>query len=398
MAKARHAALLALLTVIPLATVGCSSGGGGSSEDPSLFNAPKLYAEAADPKGDGRAQCRNVALGYVGTVNGVNAALGQNIVRGAELAVKLHNQANADCQIELKQFETEGKPELTAGVVNQVVADSKVLGVVGTSFSGEAKVAGGLFNQAKLVQITPSATNPSLADNGWETFFRALASDAAQGPAAAKLMTVKLESQRICVVSDDSPYGADLGKAVIDALGDKAICTAKVTQGQTEFASVIDKMANAKPDTIFYSGYYPEAGPLAQQLDAAGVTVKFVGPDGIKNDEFLQAAGNAASRSFFTCPCVPETNFKDFTTAYQKLEGQAPGTYAVEAYDAMTILIAGIDKGITDRQGLLDFVKTYTGQGLTKRFKWAEKGELIETPVWAYKVENGKIVNYGQIS
>jgi branched-chain amino acid transport system substrate-binding protein len=51
-------------------------------------------AEAADPKGDGKAQCSGVSLAYAGTINGDNAALGENILYGADLAVKLHNQAN----------------------------------------------------------------------------------------------------------------------------------------------------------------------------------------------------------------------------------------------------------------------------------------------------------------
>ena len=42
--------------------------------------------------------------------------------------------------------------------------------------------------------ITPSATNPTLADNGWKTFFRALGNDATQGPAAAKYIKDTLKA------------------------------------------------------------------------------------------------------------------------------------------------------------------------------------------------------------
>jgi branched-chain amino acid transport system substrate-binding protein len=171
-----------------------------------------------------------------------------------------------------------------------------------------------------------------------------------------------------------------------------------VKTGQTDFSAVVNKLIGEKPDAIFYAGYYPEAGPFAQQLDDKGVTAKFVGPDGVKDSEFLKGAGNAAAKAYFTCPCVPEDNFKDFTAAYKSVEGRDPGTYSPEGYDVTTILLKGIDKGIKDRAGLLDFVKNYNGQGLTKKFNWDAKGELSDTPVWSYKVENGKIVNNGQIS
>jgi branched-chain amino acid transport system substrate-binding protein len=157
-----------------------------------------------------------------------------------------------------------------------------------------------------------------------------------------------------------------------------------VKQKQTDFSAVVDKMVTEKPDAIFYAGYYPEAGPF--------------GPDGVKNSEFVKGAGNAAGKAYFTCPCVPEDNFQDFTAAYKSVEGHDPGTYSPEAYDVATILLKGIDKGVTDRAGLLNFVTNYNGRGLTKKFKWNDKGELSETPVWSYKVENDKIVNEGQIS
>jgi branched-chain amino acid transport system substrate-binding protein len=373
-------------------------GGTGGTTDTSAAAAPKLVADAADPKGDGKAQCSGVSLAYAGTINGDNAALGQNILYGADVAVKLHNQANPGCQVELQQFDTEGKADKAPGIVTQIINEPKIISVVGLSFSGESKSTRNLFNHANLVQISPSATNSLLSENGWKTFFRGMGSDAVQGPAVATFLTGTVRASKVCVISDDTPYGTGLAQAVIGALTAKASCTDKVRQKQTDFSAVVDKMVTEKPDTIFYSGYYPQAGPFAQQLDNKGVTAKFVGSDGVKNTEFVKAAGNAASKAYFTCPCAPEGNFKDFTAAYKSIEGHDPGTYSTEAYDVATILLKGIGKGVTDRAGLLDFVRNYNGRGLTKTFKWNDKGELSETPVWSYQVENDKIVNKGQIS
>ncbi|WP_370950251.1 branched-chain amino acid ABC transporter substrate-binding protein [Amycolatopsis sp. cg5] len=392
--------VIAAALVISLVVSGCGTDDPltrGSAET-AAGAVPKVAIDAADPRGDGLGQCAKVAIAYAGTINGENAALGQNIFYGVDLAVQLHNRANPGCQVELKRYDTEGKAEKAPGVVNEIVGEKAVLGVVGPSFSGEAKAVGNLFDQAGLVQITPSATNSSLTTYGWKTFFRGLGSDAAQAPAAAKFLTGMLKAAKVCVVADDTPFGVDLGKSVTQALAGTSSCTDRVKTKQTDFTAVVTKMTAEKPDAIFYAGYYPEAGPLAQQLDAAGVTAKFVGPDGVKNDEFIRAAGKAAANAYFTCPCVPEDNFRDFTVAYRSMEGHAPGTYSAEAYDAATILLKGIDKGIADRAGLLDFVRTYSGQGLTKRFRWDKNGEPEEAPVWSYRVENGKIVTNVQIS
>ncbi|HVV10562.1 branched-chain amino acid ABC transporter substrate-binding protein [Amycolatopsis sp.] len=389
-----------LAAAAALALGACSARDQGSSSNSNTGSAaaPSQAANAANPAGDGKAVCSGVSLAYAGTINGSSAALGQNILRGADLAVKQHNQANPGCQVTLKQFDTQGKPDQAPGIVTQVISEADIIGVVGLPFSGESKAAGNLFNQAGLVTISPSATNPGLANNGWKTFFRGMGNDAVQGPAAAKFLTDTLKASKVCVIEDDSEYGTGLAAQVTQALGAKATCSDKVKTGQTDFSAVVNKISTESPDAIFYAGYYPEAGPFAQQLNDKGVTAKFVGPDGVKDPEFVKGAGAGANNAYFTCPCVPEDNFKDFTAAFKQVEGADPGTYSPEGYDVTTIMLKGIDSGIKDRAGLLNYVKNYDGQGLTKHFKWDAKGELSDTPVWSYRVENGKIVNNGQIS
>jgi len=390
--------VLAAAASLALGACAARDQGSSSGDTTGSAAAPSQAADAANPRGDGNAVCSGVSIAYAGTINGNSAALGQNILRGADLAVKQHNEANPNCQVTLKQFDTEGKPDKAPGIVTQVINEPDILGVVGLPFSGESKAAGNLFNQAGLVAITPSATNPALADNGWKTFFRGMGNDAAQGPAAAKFLTETLKAGKVCVIEDDSEYGIGLAGQVRDALGSKASCSDKVKTGQTDFSAVVNKISAESPDAIFFSGYYPEAGPFAQQLNDKGITAKFVAPDGVKDAEFLKGAGAGATNAYFTCPCVPEDNFTDFTAAFKQVEGADPGTYSPEGYDVMTVLLKGIDSGVTDRAAMLEFVQNYDGQGLTKKFKWNDKGELADTPVWSYRVENGKIVNNGQIS
>lgn len=390
--------MLAAAATLALGACAARDQGSSSGNTTGSAAAPSQAADAANPRGDGKAVCSGVSIAYAGTINGASAALGQNILRGADLAVKQHNEANPNCQVTLKQFETEGKPDKAPGVVTQVISEADIIGVVGLPFSGESKAAGNLFNQAGLVTITPSATNPALANNGWKTFFRGMGNDAVQGPAAAKFLNETLKVNKVCVIEDDSEYGTGLAATLTQALGSKASCTDKVKTGQTDFSAVVNKISTENPDAVFYSGYYPEAGPFAQQLNDKGVTAKFVGPDGVKDPEFLKGAGAGANSAYFTCPCVPEDNFRDFTAAFKQVEGADPGTYSPEGYDVTTILLKGIDSGIKDRAALLNYVKNYDGQGLTKKFKWNDKGELSDTPVWSYRVENGRIVNNGQIS
>jgi branched-chain amino acid transport system substrate-binding protein len=358
-------------------------------------------ANAANPAGDGKATCTGVTIAFVGAESGPNAQLGINEYLGAQLAVNKHNAANPGCQVGYKKFDTAGDPVQAPGVVTQVVNTKDIIGVVGLPFSGESKATGGIFQSAGLAHITPSATNPALTANGWTTFFRALGNDNVQGPAAASFMTGKLHAKKVCLVQDDSAYGIGIAATTTTALGsaNDTACGDKVTTGQKDFSSTVSKIIAAKPDAVFYAGYYAEGAPFDQQLVNRGYSGIFVGPDGTKDTAFVKQAGSASSNAYFVCPCVPGELIPSFVKDYGPLVGgAAPGAYSLEGYDAATVLLKGIDAKNSDRAGILNFVKNYNGDGLSKHLQWQPNGELLQSTVYGYKVQGDKIVFVGTAS
>jgi branched-chain amino acid transport system substrate-binding protein len=375
-----------------------TSSAGGKADVPAISKVD-VPSAAVLPAGDGKATCpATTTLAYAGAQTGPNAQLGVNIFNGIQLAINQHNEANPGCQVQFKKFDTEGDPNKATGPVTQLVSEDAIIGVIGLPFSGESKATGNIFEQRGLVHITPSATNPSLTENGWSTFFRGLGNDAVQGPAAAKFLTGKLGAKKVYLVQDDSDYGIGLAGSTSKGLGDALAGTDKVTTGQKDFSAVISKIMNAKADAVFYSGYYAEGAPFIQQLSGKGFTGTFVAPDGVKDEQFIKQAGDASNGSFFTCPCIPGELIPDFAKAYKDVsKGVEPGTYSIEGYDAATVLLSGIDAGKQSRPDLQAWVKSYDKDGLSKHYKWDAKGELQAPTVYGYKVENAKIVPVGPI-
>ncbi|MFP3578651.1 branched-chain amino acid ABC transporter substrate-binding protein [Arthrobacter sp. SIMBA_036] len=407
MYKKRVITAIAAAATLGMLVTGCANQSGPSTSDSSgasnKVNIPAISkvdvpSGAVLPKGDGKATCPSTTtLAYGGAETGPNAQLGINIFNGIQLAINQHNQANPGCQVQFKKFDTEGDPNKATGPVTQMVSESDIVGVVGLPFSGESKATGNIFEQKGLVHITPSATNPGLTKNGWTTFYRALGNDAVQGPAAAKFLTDKLQAKKVYLVQDDSDYGIGLGTQTSQALGGALAGSDKVITGQKDFSAVISKIMNTKADTVYYAGYYAEGAPFDQQLVAKGFTGSFVGPDGVKDDQFIKQAGDASSNAYFTCPCIPGELIPDFASAYKGIANADPGTYSIEGYDAATVLLSGIDKGKQTRADLLSWVKSYDADGLSKHYKWDSTGELATPDVYGYKVENGKIVPIGVI-
>jgi branched-chain amino acid transport system substrate-binding protein len=341
------------------------------------------------PAGDGKATCAaGTSIAMAGALTGPNAALGLNILYGANVAIDEHNKANPGCQVSIKQFDTEGDPQKATQVAPQIVGDASIIGLLGPAFSGETEATGPIFFQANMLSLTASATRVSLTTNGWTNFFRGLANDGVQGPAVANYLVNTLGYKKVCVIDDSSSYGVGLAEEVKPVLGAAAdsSCSGQVKVGDKDFSATVQLVNGAAPDAVFYAGYYAEAAPFVQQLRDAGVTAAFVSADGTNDPQFVDQAGEASKDAILSCPCGPAP--EEFAASYTALNsGAVPGVYSVEGYDLTTIILTGIDSGITERAKLVDYVKNYDGLGLARNYKWDATGELAASLIWIYKVQ-----------
>lgn len=370
-------ALAALAGVAALALSACGTTGGEDTKKNSTSSGPAC----------------NVEIDFFGAQTGGAAALGINASNGAALALEQYNAKHADCKVGFQKIDSQSDPKQAPNLAKTVIANKKVIGVQGPLFSGESFVADPLFDAAGMPIISASATNPDLSTKGWKVFHRVLGNDATQGPEVSTLLKEVASVDKAYVVEDDSPYGKGLSAQFQKDMGAGIVGKDAVKTGDTDFSGVVNSIVDKKPPAVFYSGYYPEAGPFVKQLKAAGFKGVVVTADGVKDPEFIKLAGkDAAEGTLITCPCVPGQNIKAFNDAYQAKYNVAPGTYSAEAYDAMNIFLAGIESGIDNRADMLAFVNSYDKDGITKHLKFTETGEPTEIPVWGYKVQNGEIV------
>lgn len=345
---------------------------------------------------DGGQQVCNLKIAFFGALTGGNAPLVANIRDGAKLAVAQYNESHADCKVSLVEKDSEGSPEKAPPLAAALAQDTKVLGVVGPAFSGESRAANQTLSEAGIVIITPSATGVDLSKQGWKTFHRGLGNDDSQGPAAGRYIRDVLKAQKVYVIDDGSEYSKGVANQVKTVLGSTVIGTDQIQERQTEFAPLIAKINASGADAVYHGGYHREGAPFLKQLRQSGSTARFIGAEGDKDEALISGAGpQAAEGAIVTCPCVPPEKLDGtFAADYKKLTGRDPGTYSAEAYDAANILLKGIEAGNATRAALETFVDGYNGQGITTKFRFQPDGEIdpASVAVWAYVVEDGKIV------
>jgi len=333
--------------------------------------------------------CHPATLGFMAALTGDSAALGQDALNGVNTAVGQFNDANPDCKVTIKTFDSQGDPDQATKLASQIVGDTSIIGLIGPAFSGESLATGPAFNEAGLPSISQSATNVTITQQGWTYWHRVIANDGAQAPAAAKYITGDGGATKVFVVDDGSDYGKGLADGVRDALGSADVGDDTITTGQTDFSATVQKIMSSGADGVYYGGYYQECGLLLKQLRQAGYKGVFGSGDGSHNAAVITAAGaNAAEGAFFTDAGAPPTD--DFTALFEKYNnGEEPGSYSAEAYDATKVFLDGIAAGVTTREAMQDFITDYDEQGVTKEIKFDDTGEVATQTIYVYKVENG---------
>ncbi|NYE38759.1 branched-chain amino acid transport system substrate-binding protein [Nocardioides cavernae] len=335
----------------------------------------------------------NFKIGVMGALSGANASIVLPSVDGADLALRQWD--NDECEVELVKFDTEGDPAKATPVATQIAGDESFIGVIGGAFSGETRATKSIYNDAGVTMVSQSATATDLTqEDQVEVFHRLVPYDDYQGAAIAKYLTDEVGATKVFVVDNSEAYGEPLADRVEETLGDKMVQRDKTEVGQTDFAPTISKMESAQPDAIMYGGYIAEAAPLLKQIRDAGIDAPFVGGDGLYGADFGNAVGEAGEGAVVMCPCAPIEDDSTFAADFEEEFGSAPGAYAAEGYDAMSVFLAALDDGARDRASVEEFVDGYTGEGLSKEVAFDENGDVPQENVsyWAYKNEGGTLV------
>jgi branched-chain amino acid transport system substrate-binding protein len=358
--------------------------------------------DTTSPGDNGNGGGKTVKIAYFGATTGPNAQLGLNIYQGAKLVIDQYNKTNPTTKINLVKYDTQGDPNQAQILAPKVVKDG-VVGIIGPAFSGESQKADPIFEQGKIPNISPSATNATLQNNGWKYWHRNLANDDVQGPGVASFVVKTLGVKKLAIIDDASDYGKGLADTVNSGAkkeGAQIVDREAIDPKASDYSSTVNKIKAAAPEAVYYGGYYAEAAKFIKQLRDAGVTAKFVSSDGTLDQKFIDGAGTAAEGAYLSCTCVLATASDDpevqqFIDDYKATWKADPATYTAEGADAATAFIKALQDGKTEPTEINDFLSTVDFQGVSKHIKWQANGELSGGSVYLHKVEDGKIIALG---
>lgn len=341
-----------------------------------------------------------VKIGHAGPLTGAQAHIGKDNENGVRLAIDELNQEHFNIGGRTATFELISEDDMadprTATQVAQKLVDAGVNGVIGHMNSGTSIPASKIYHDAGLVQISPSATAIAYTASGFPGALRVMANDSQQGSRLAQYAVEKMGVKKIAVIDDRTAYGqgiADVFVAECEKLGATIVKREYTNDKASDFNAILTSIKGTDAELLFYGGMDAQGAPMVKQMRALGITIHFMGGDGVRTAEFLKLAGTEGNGVIGSLPGLPVANMQGGTVFQQKFESRfgVIQLYAPYAYDAMRMMAAAMQQaGSTQPKDYLPVLRKMQHQGVTANIHFDDKGDLSDSAVSLYKMENGE--------
>jgi branched-chain amino acid transport system substrate-binding protein len=311
------------------------------------------------------AKAETIKVGAILAVTGGASFLGGPEARTLEMMVEEINAKGGinGNKIDLIIKDSGANPEKAISFTKQLIEEDKVFAILGPSTSGETMKIKNIVEEAKMILISCAAA---------EVIVNPVAKYVFKTPTMKDLGITK-----IAVLAGNTGFGK-AGKGQLEKMapefGIEVLMTEVYDKKATDLSAVVAKlMANKDIQAVVNWSIVPAQGILAKNMRQAGWDVPLFQSHGFGNVKYIEAGGAAAEGIIFPAGrllianSLPEDNPQkallvryliDYETKYPE---DKVSTFGGHAYDALTILVAAIEKAGLDKEKVRDAIENLQG-------------------------------------
>ena len=330
-------------------------------------------------------ETETIRIGGIGPLSGGYANYGFSVKNGAQLAVDEINAAggNNGKQVELSFQDSQADPESAVNAYGKLM-DWGMQVSLGGVLSGETASIVAAAREDNIMLITPSGSADKCID-GNSRAFRVCFYDSFQGAAAAQYIKNNNMVDTVGILyQSDIDYSVGLYNAFVEECGKSGITIAETQTftdaTKTDFSTQINALVNSGVKLVFIPFYAEEASTfLTQARGKFADDVYFFGADGLdgilgKVEQDPTIANNVLMLTPFAAD-DPAENVQAFVKAYQAAYNATPDQFAADAYDAVYVIKAAVEKaGTTDGDAMAAAMASLEVAGVTGTMTWNADG------------------------
>lgn len=325
-----------------------------------------------------------VKIGFIATLSGGAAALGQDMLDGFKLALAERDGKLGGQEIELIVADDQRKPAVAVQEVQEFILKDKVDLVAGVTFSNIMMAIAEPLDDAGMTFVGSNAGPAPLAGKQCSPgFFFASWQNDNQSEVMGQYATDQgYESVYIIVPNYQSGWDQVEGfKRYYDGKVTKTVYT---RLGQKDFSAELLALSAAAPDAVFvfepggmginFIKQYNQFGlmdriPLLTVSTVDGTTLPALG-----------ASAVGAIAGTFWGPDFDNAVSQHFVTAFEKKYGRIPSQYAAQAYDSALLIASALKAtgGETDGQAFRDALRAADYESLRGDYEFNVNGFPIQ--------------------
>jgi branched-chain amino acid transport system substrate-binding protein len=331
----------------------------------------------------------DVLIGMAGPLTGRNAWYGEQMERGAALAVADLNAAGGVLgqQVELITADDFCDPEQAVAAARKLVSDG-VIFVAGHFCSGASIAASEIYAAAGVLQISPSSSNPTLTELRRANVFRVTYRDDATGIAAGNYLVDHWPDKKIAILHDNSAFGkgsAELTKAQLNRRGATEAIYESYLPGKVNYGAEIDALQAVDVAALFIGGYHTEIALMARAARDRGYPVQLVTAMSLASEDFGLIAGAAAEGALFLDVADPRGRAEARPVVERfRASGFEPEGYTLYAYAAVQVWAQAAAKaGSLELEPMIAALRNNQFDTVLGPVDFDDKGDLtVQNPVW----------------
>ena len=245
---------------------------------------------------------QDYTFAVVAPFTGPYAAYGEQILNGALEAKQAIMQAGGIRGKPLKIVQVDDACEVDKAkeIAMQLAKDNNIHAIIGHGCSTTTMATRDIYANVNKLMLVPTATYTEITHNSPRTLFRLCGRNDRQAQTISNFMIDKLNSKKIAILYLQDSYAKELADFVVEnitALGQVPSLYQSIPKTETDFTMLVKKFKKLKIDVVFFAGFYPEVGKLADAMYASKIQVPLLSSEGIAIKAFLEAAGGKEAAS-----------------------------------------------------------------------------------------------------
>ncbi|MBE7721287.1 MAG: ABC transporter substrate-binding protein [Lacrimispora celerecrescens] len=369
---------------------GQSAGGTQNTSDAQSGGAKAQEGEEA------------IKIAVAAPMTGDNSEYGIGFTNAAKLMADQWNEQGGVLgkKIEIVPYDDKNTSEEATTIAQKIVSDGDISGVIGHFSSGVCMTAAPIYEENKIIEISPSASHPDYSKIG-NYIFRNNTIISKEGAASVDIAVHDLGKKNIGIISIMTDWGTNTSGIIKDLIADlndpnvKVVAHEEVMEGSDDYTPAITKLNEAGADVVICCGMYNLVAPVAKQYKNINPDIAIVGFSNAYSQQLIQLGGEAVEGVCFPVIFFSESDDPDvkayvdkFTQAY----GSAPSALTSQAYDSVGILLTAIkEAGTTDSEAVRGKLNEITYKGVTGDTKFDEQGD-VDKQFNKVTIKDGKFV------